>query len=168
MSVGPCGTHLMGSGGSHGVTHPGRAPAFRRYVRLALSGAVDSGGSIVTLAPMRQPAQLCRIRRGALPDPARHRPDIPVRQSQQLARRLDAAGTPLRLVLVQGPDHGPDNPPQRPTPGQLTGWSPTSSPARLPVSSGDVRVGPEVGRQRPTFYGPASLRKLSSDHLPHV
>jgi hypothetical protein len=49
--------------------------------------------SIVTLAPMRQPAQLCRIRRAAVLDPAGHRrPDIPVRQSQQLARRLDAAG----------------------------------------------------------------------------
>ena len=42
------------------------------------------------------------------------------RQSQELARRLDAAGVPVRLVLVQGADHGLNDPSQRPTPGQLT------------------------------------------------
>ncbi|HEX6675443.1 MAG TPA: alpha/beta hydrolase [Actinomycetes bacterium] len=42
------------------------------------------------------------------------------RQSQELARRLEAAGVPVRLVLVQGADHGLNDPSQRPTPGQLT------------------------------------------------
>jgi acetyl esterase/lipase len=46
--------------------------------------------------------------------------DMPPRHSQELARRLAAAGAPVRLVLVQGAGHGLDNPGQRPTPGQLT------------------------------------------------
>jgi acetyl esterase/lipase len=46
--------------------------------------------------------------------------DVPPRHSRELARRLEAAGVPVTLVLVQGADHGLDDPSQRPTPGQLT------------------------------------------------
>ncbi len=46
--------------------------------------------------------------------------DIPPRHSQELARRLQAAGVPAKLVLVQGASHGLDYPSQRPTPDQLT------------------------------------------------
>ena len=42
------------------------------------------------------------------------------RHSQELARRLAAAGVPVRLVLVHGAGHGLDSPGQRPTPEQLT------------------------------------------------
>jgi acetyl esterase/lipase len=42
------------------------------------------------------------------------------RHSQAFAQRLQAAGVPARLVLVQGADHGLDSSSQRPTPGQLT------------------------------------------------
>jgi acetyl esterase/lipase len=42
------------------------------------------------------------------------------RQSQEFARRLDAAGVAVRLVLVQGADHGLNDPSQRPTPDQVT------------------------------------------------
>jgi acetyl esterase/lipase len=46
--------------------------------------------------------------------------DMPPRHSQELARRLAAAGVPVRLVLVQGAGHGLDSPGQQPTPDQLT------------------------------------------------
>jgi dipeptidyl aminopeptidase/acylaminoacyl peptidase len=46
--------------------------------------------------------------------------DMPPRHSQQLARRLRAAGVPVRLVLVHGAAHGLNTPSQRPTPDQLT------------------------------------------------
>jgi acetyl esterase/lipase len=46
--------------------------------------------------------------------------DIRPRHSQELARRLAAAGVPVRLVLVQGAGHGLDSPGQQPTPDQLT------------------------------------------------
>jgi dipeptidyl aminopeptidase/acylaminoacyl peptidase len=42
------------------------------------------------------------------------------RHSQAFARRLQAAGVPAELVLVQGVDHGLNDPSQQPTPGQLT------------------------------------------------
>jgi acetyl esterase/lipase len=46
--------------------------------------------------------------------------DMPPRHAQELARRLAAAGAPVRLVLVQGAAHGLNSPGQRPTPDQLT------------------------------------------------
>jgi acetyl esterase/lipase len=46
--------------------------------------------------------------------------DMPPRHSQELARRLRAAGVPVRLVLVRAAGHGLDNPAQRPTPSQVT------------------------------------------------
>jgi acetyl esterase/lipase len=46
--------------------------------------------------------------------------DMPPRHSQELARRLRAAGMPATLVLVQGAGHGLNTPSQRPTPGQVT------------------------------------------------
>jgi acetyl esterase/lipase len=45
--------------------------------------------------------------------------DMPPRHSQELARRLRAAGVPVQLVLVQGAGHGLNTPSQRPSPGQL-------------------------------------------------
>ena len=42
------------------------------------------------------------------------------RHSRAFARRLQAAGVPVQLVLVQGADHGLNDPSQQPTPGQLT------------------------------------------------
>jgi acetyl esterase/lipase len=42
------------------------------------------------------------------------------RHSVTFAQRLQAAGVPARLVLVQGASHGLNSPSQRPTPGQLT------------------------------------------------
>jgi hypothetical protein len=50
-------------------------------------------------------------------------------QQAEVARQLGVTRKAQNPVVpVQGPDHGLDNPPQRPTPGQLTGWLPTSSP----------------------------------------
>ena len=46
--------------------------------------------------------------------------DMPPRHSRELARRLAAAGVPVRLVLVQGAGHGLDDPSQRPASDQLT------------------------------------------------
>jgi acetyl esterase/lipase len=45
--------------------------------------------------------------------------DMPPRHSQELARRLRAAGVPATLVLVHGAAHGLNTPSQRPAPGQV-------------------------------------------------
>ena len=46
--------------------------------------------------------------------------NVRARHSKAFARRLQAAGVPAELVLVEGAGHGLDSSSQRPTPGQLT------------------------------------------------
>jgi acetyl esterase/lipase len=95
------------------------APFDRLIARLALGGSVRvrRSASPLTYVPAGRGAAT-----GGPPFLILHGtsdPDMPPRHSRELARRLEAAGVPVRLVLVQGAGHGLDDPSQRPTPGQV-------------------------------------------------
>jgi acetyl esterase/lipase len=101
------------------LTDLGDSAGFDRAIaRLALGGspAVRRAASPLTYVPTG------RATAGGPPFLILHGTDdrdMPPRHSQELARRLRAAGVPVRLVLVQGAAHGLDNQSQRPMPDQL-------------------------------------------------
>jgi acetyl esterase/lipase len=96
------------------------APFPRTVARLALGGSasVRRAASPLTYVPAdRGTARVVPpflILHGT--DDQEMRP----RHSRELARRLAAAGVPVRLVLVQGAGHGLDDPSQRPAPDRVT------------------------------------------------
>jgi acetyl esterase/lipase len=96
------------------------APFDRAIARLALGGspAVRRAASPLTYVPAGPAAA------GDVPPflilHGTDDHDMPPRHSQELARRLRAAGVPATLVLVQGAAHGLNIPSQEPTPGQVT------------------------------------------------
>jgi dipeptidyl aminopeptidase/acylaminoacyl peptidase len=96
------------------------APFARAVARIALGGSprVRRAASPLTHVPAGHAAAS-----GVPPFLILHGTgdqDMPQRHSQELARRLAAAGRPVRLVLVHGAGHGLNSPGQRPTPDQLT------------------------------------------------
>jgi acetyl esterase/lipase len=94
------------------------APFDRAIARLALGGspAVRRAASPLTYVPA------ARATAGGPPFLILHGTDdhdMPPRHSQELARRLRAAGVPATLVLVHGAGHGLNTPSQQPAPGQV-------------------------------------------------
>jgi acetyl esterase/lipase len=94
-------------------------PFMRLAVRIALGGSTANRRAASPVSYLGS-APGARSARDDPPFLLLHGTNDRPRHSQVLERRLQAAGVPVRLVLVQGAAHALDIPSQRPTPAQLT------------------------------------------------